>query len=152
MKKVLIALALVFAAVPALAQETYSIAATAPQVTRVDRARLKQNSNTCSRLLLATGCTQAQACVAANAVGGASCTQAQARARNAEIFAATQPGRESFVFSTVVDKVQEFTATAAVDDLVATRIWWTTLATRAQKDAICTAQTPSLGNGCEIFQ
>jgi hypothetical protein len=78
-------------------QETYSVAATAAQVTKLTKAISTSNSKTCVGLGLAITCTQAQACTAANAAGGAACTAAQARAANARIYGATQPLREEFV-------------------------------------------------------
>lgn len=57
MKRILLTLSFLLG-LPLLAasQESYAVAATAPQVTRIDRARLAQNRNTC---------------LARNAVGGA---------------------------------------------------------------------------------
>lgn len=155
MKRILFGL-VVLLGLPALAasQEVYSVSATAGQVTRIDRARLKQNANTCLARSAAGGatCSQAQACVAYGAAGGAGCSVAQARATtpSCEIFAATQAGREAFVFSTVVNKVQEFQVQAVAEDRVSFCVWWNTVANAASKNAICTSSVPSLGNGCEI--
>ncbi len=157
MKRILIALAFLLG-LPLLAesQETYSIAATAPQVTRIDRARTRQNTITCLSRNAVGGanCTQAQACVAYGAAGGASCTVAQARATtpSCEIFAATLAGRELFTIATVVNHVQEFQTQATAEDKVSFCVWWKTVASAAAKNTICTTAVPSLGNGCEICQ
>mgnify|MGYP001593261181 CR=1 FL=1 len=155
MKRILLTLSFLLG-LPLLAasQESYAVAATAPQVTRIDRARLAQNRNTCLARNAVGGatCTQAQACVAYGAAGGAACTVAQARATtpSCEIFAATLAGREAFVVATVVGHVQEFQAQATAEDKVAFCVWWRTVASVAAKNTICTTTVPSLGNGCEI--
>jgi len=153
MKKLLF-LAFLLSSTSLLAQETFSIPVTAGQVTRIDRARIKTNSNTCLARNAVGGanCTQAQACTAYGAAGGASCTVAQARATNpsCEIFAATLAGREAFTLATVVAKVVEFQTQAVAEDKVAFCVWWNTIASAGAKNTICTTATPSLGNGCEI--
>lgn len=97
MKKLLIVLAVLVAPLAA-AQETYSISASAGQVSDLTAIVTGANLATCRLWVPATpACTQAQACTAANAPGGASCTAAQARGVNARIFPQTQAGREEFV-------------------------------------------------------
>ncbi len=85
------------AAASASAQETYSLQADAPSVVILTDLATFNNARTCLTLGLAVGCTQAQACTAANAAGGASCTAAQARAANVRIWPATLAGREEYV-------------------------------------------------------
>jgi hypothetical protein len=86
--------------------------------TRLEEERTNQNRDTCRRLwkrVVDAGgaspwspkgtCTQAQACVAAGAVGGASCSGSQANDANARIFAATQNGRENFAELMIKDQL-----------------------------------------------
>lgn len=79
------------------AQETYSLPAGAGNVTTLTTLVAKTDGDTCQRWGLPRTCTQAQACVAASAVGGASCTAAQARAAAARIYPNTFAGREEYV-------------------------------------------------------
>lgn len=103
MKKLIMAIVVGIIGVADLsAQETYSVAATAPQVTRLTKGIAVSNVMTCGVWRLAATCTQAQACTAAAAVGGAACTAAQARAANARIFPATLAGREEFLIFVLV--------------------------------------------------
>lgn len=96
MRKLFVLAAFILAA-PASAQETYSLAATAANVSTLTDIITFQNVDTCQRFALTATCTQAQACTAAGAVGGSSCTAAQARAASARIWVNTQAGREEFV-------------------------------------------------------
>jgi hypothetical protein len=108
MRKSLIVVAALFGAlfaVGASAQESYSVPATAQQQADLAEGVGSFNIKTCRRLSLAVGCTQAQACVAANAAGGASCTAAQASATvpSCRIYTSTtQAGREEFVQKVLV--------------------------------------------------
>lgn len=153
MKRILFALILL-APLPALAQETYSVTASAVQAARVERQRVRQNALTCQRFNQAPTCTQAQVCVAAGAAGGAACTAAQARATtpSSEIFPATLAGRENMiVFSIVVPRFNEFLAQDIADDSAAYCIWWKDAATtRAAKDLDCNKTNPPRGNNCEL--
>ena len=99
-------------ATPVMAQETWTIGPVpAPYVTKATLKIFTINLRTCKRLSTAPSnptpafnCTQAQACVAALAVGGAACTPAQARAANARIFPNTQAGREEIVtFNAIIE-------------------------------------------------
>lgn len=81
-------------------QETYSLPASAGNVTTLTSVINFQNGELCARLSLPRTCTQAQACVAPGclAAGGASCSAAQARAAGCRVYpASTQAGREEFV-------------------------------------------------------
>lgn len=130
------------------AQETDSLSATAGQVADLRQYVLSINRGQCRRLGLAITCTQAQACTAANAPGGASCTAAQARNAGARIWPDTQLGREEFVlWQWNVPRFQEARASLpalAGPDYCA---WWT-LQNQATKDAECA----KIGapNGCSI--
>lgn len=154
MKKILFSIALLLlTAGLTSAQETYSIAATANQVTRVSRAVLTFNAKSCLRLNAVGGatCTQAQACTAAAAAGGASCTAAQARAANARIYPNTQPGREEFVtFALVARDVTDLGNDAvALDQLLFCAAF--KAATAGNQNTACTSvgYTPVSGQ-CEV--
>jgi hypothetical protein len=161
MKRILFVLAAsslpLLAEVPqAAAQETYSFPATANQQVRVERRRVQANRTTCLRLNAVGGatCTQAQACTAAGAAGGAGCNVTQARAANAEIFAATLAGRTAMIEQRIL--IPFFTDAqnqSVAEDKDAQCIWWRNPATtRAAKDIACNAVSPPLGNNCELCQ
>ncbi len=120
------------------AQETYTINANATQAADLRQYELSINRGQCRRLGLAVTCTQAQACTAANAPGGASCTAAQARGAGARIWPDTQAGREEFVtFQWVAGHFLEARAslpTLAGPDYCG---WWTAQ-NQTTKDAECT--------------
>lgn len=88
------------------AQETWSVNAPAKDVALVDRARAAWNTSVCARFALSPSCTQAQACTAAGAAGGASCTPAQARAVDVQIFPATLAGRQDFFVFKILLRVR----------------------------------------------
>lgn len=149
-RTLLLVLALLGLAGAARAQETYSIPATAGQATTLAAIVAARNGKTCERLGLAIGCTQAQACTAAGAAGGASCTAAQARTANARIWPATQGGREEFVqHGWVAPAFQQAKAELAERGMERLRLRWAGL-TRAQKDADC--QAIGQEENCELFQ
>lgn len=81
---------------PAMAQETYSLNASAGNVTTLTGVITGLNGNLCVQYGLPRTCTQSQVCTASNTPGGASCTAAQARTNNVRIFPLTQAGREEF--------------------------------------------------------
>ena len=106
MRKLLF-LAVVLFAPSVWAQETYSLTANTAQVADLTLMVTTNNERTCDTLRQPLTCNQAQACTAANAAGGSSCTSAQARAANARIFPNTQAGREEFVaFGLVAPRFQ----------------------------------------------
>lgn len=147
MKKILLLL-LVGMAAPAMAQETYSLSATAQQVSDLTLIVTAANGRACESFNLAETCTQAQACTAANAAGGASCTAAQARAANARIFPLTQPGREEFVtFMIAAPRFQDFKVGIVGRDHDKMCQFWST-ATQVQKDTTCTSVGRSAG--CQL--
>lgn len=97
MKQLLLAVAaLVLISGSASAQESYTVNASAANVVRVERERVRWNTFVCTRFALPASCTQAQACVAAVVTGGASCTVVNARAADVEIFANSLAGRDAF--------------------------------------------------------
>ena len=134
----LLFLALVLIAAPAYAQETYSLAATAGQVTNLSLIAAGQNERVCKRLALAITCTQAQACTAANAPGGSSCTAAQARGVDARIYPATQAGREEYVLF----KIAGPSFTTQLQDLgsqhQSTFCEWFIAQSQGGQDTVCT--------------
>jgi hypothetical protein len=136
---VLAGLVLLLGASSAMAQESYCYNATAPQQAKVVKAIDRKNATTCTRLALAVGCTQAQACTAANTPGGAACTPAQALAANVRIFdGTTQPGRQEFVNElTKIGFQSADNGIIAVDNTA----WCQKFkaASQAQKDSSCTA-------------
>lgn len=95
--KYLIATLLLLACATTQAQETYSLPASAGNVTTLTIVITGQNGDLCARYALARTCTQAQACTAANAPGGSGCTAAQARTAGVRIYPLTQAGREEYV-------------------------------------------------------
>ena len=122
----------------AAAQETYSIAGTAGQVADLRQHTLALNRSTCARLQQAATCTQAQACTAANAPGGSSCTAAQARNASARIWPDTQAGREEFVtFQWVAPRFMEAKAALPSQTIGDYCNWWA-VQNQTTKDAECT--------------
>jgi len=107
MKKFLFAFILLLGAQSAATQETYTLNASAPQVSRLNVVVNSVNDRTCINFNQASGCTQAQACTAAGI--SSSCTAAQARTANARIFPLTQAGREEYItFNLVATQVQSY--------------------------------------------
>ena len=130
------------------AQETYSINGTAGQVADLRQYVLGINRNTCARLQLTAACTQAQACTAASAPGGASCTAAQARNANARIWPDTLAGREEFVtFQWIAPHFQEAKSGLPAQGYGGYCNWWTAQ-NQTTKDAECTKA--GLPTGCSI--
>lgn len=145
MKRIFISIGLLMFPGLVGAQETYSLAATAQQVSDLTIVVAIENERTCIRLGQAASCTQAQACTAANAAGGASCTAAQARAATARIWPATQAGREEFVtFAIAAPRFQDLKAgTIGRHREKMCEAW--TAANQAGKDSMCTATGNSAG-------
>jgi hypothetical protein len=144
MKKLLL-FALVLLAAPVVAQETYSVPANAGQVADLTSIVDAVNGRTCEAQALSTACTQAQACVSANAAGGASCTAAQARAANVRIYPNTQAGREEYVqFKIALAKFNELKADIVARGLQRLCQFWAT-ANQTQKDALCTGSGQTAG-------
>jgi hypothetical protein len=122
-----------------MAQESYSVSLTAPQVASLDNGRILHNRAVCLGKNLPIGCTQAQACVAYGAAGGAACTAGQANAADCRIFNANLAAREAFVSLQLVKKpladYDAQTVTLAGDDARA----FCRSASQAQQDAVCAA-------------
>ena len=140
---------LVLLLLPALAsaQETYSISATAGQVTDLAGIVTAHNERTCERLGQAASCTQAQACTAAGLASG--CSAATARNNNVRIFPATQAGREEFVTHMIVAP-RFVDMKAAVDARAREKFRAACLAaSQSERDAACAA-IPNAGSSCGI--
>jgi hypothetical protein len=149
MKRALLAFVLFAASVPAFAQETYSLPAGAGNVTTLSVVITGMNGGICVASGLPRTCTQAQACTATGAPGGASCSAAQARAAGIRIYPLTQPGREEFVTWVIaVPKFLELVAAQQAEMVRAACEAWNAL-TQGQRDTVCTA-TLGLPAGCSF--
>jgi len=130
----------------AQAQETYSLPASAGNVTTLTDVISFFNAQTCQGFSLAPNCTQAQACTAANAPGGASCTAAQARGVSARIWPLTQPGREEYTtFQIALPRFQDLVGSVATAKRQTFTIAWAGIS-QGSRDSICT--TLGLPAGC----
>lgn len=151
MRKLLLSALVLVAAPLAHAQETYSGTYPAAQVARLNRVRVALNDQTCNRVGLAPGCTQAQACVAANATGGAACTNGQAKAANARIYADSQPDREDLVFNYFALSAFKATERQLLQgpEASVTCNWFNNVASQAERDARCVQEgNPAGCNPC----
>jgi hypothetical protein len=147
MKKFTFALLVAFAGV-ASAQESYTISVNANQATRVEKARLHKNRQTCERWQLPASCTQAQVCVTASVAGGASCTVTAARTAGVEIYTAGLAGRQDFLtFSILVPAFQDFINQATAVDYQDACVLWAGF-NQTQKNSVCSSI--GLPAGCEI--
>lgn len=137
------------------AQETYSVTAPAQDVAFIDRSRVKRNTAVCARFNLAASCTQGQACTAAGAAGGASCTAIQARAVDVEIFANTLAGRETFFIQKILKRVRDEVLKLELgnDDAAQKCINWRA-GNDTVKDAMCAAAgspvPATVALGCQL--
>lgn len=130
MKKLLI---VALFALPAFAQESYSVNATAPQVAVVDAARTASNVDVCSRNGLPANCTQAQVdALPAPKQGGT-------------VYADSLAGRQAFLRRYLADSLLAQPASRE-----ALRRYRWSAATQAQRDAYC---VDVLGEsaGCDPF-
>ena len=154
MRKLLLAVAVLFVAASVQAQETYSVTLGGSTTNRnslvgqVELGRTQHNTDVCRRSTppLADTCTQAQACVALGVEGGASCTAANALAAEARIYAGTLAGREAFVtnelirFRVSIYLLEQITREAAVYKT------WCQSANQTSLNVVCAAA--GLPNGC----
>ena len=132
--------------VNAEAQEAYTLNASAGNVTTLTDVIAFFNAQTCQGFSLAPNCTQAQACTAAGAAGGVSCTAAQARAANARIWPNTLVGREEFTtFQIAAPKFLDLVGSVASAKRATFLAAFTALS-QGSKDSICT--TLGLPAGC----
>lgn len=126
MRRTLFSLLFGLLAAPAFAQgETYDQAASAQQVADLTAIIAGENASRCKALNLAASCTQAQACTAAGAAGGASCTAAQARAAGARIWPDSLSGRDEYVtFEIVLPEFIRRRASLFSNAVTAKCQWW----------------------------
>jgi hypothetical protein len=140
-----VALALVFSATAA-AQETYSLPASAGNVTTLSGVMTGQNGDNCARYFLARTCTQAQICAAAAAPGGSGCSAAQARSAGVRIYPLTQAGREEFVtFGIALPAFLQLVNNQKAEDRRAFCEGWAATSV-ANRNAFCT--TMGQASGC----
>lgn len=155
MKNLRLITILIFLIAPlAVAQETYSVAiASALRVAQLDLGRVQHNAGACRRYSQLPTCSQAQVCVAANVVGGASCTAADALAAGVRIYPNTLAGREGFIGNELVRaKLPDYVEVQAREAMAQLRTSCLA-ANQAGKDAICTGIGQAVGCGiCESFQ
>jgi hypothetical protein len=148
--KRLLPLVFLFLPVFAEAQENYTVPANATQAAEFRQHVLAVNRSVCRRFNLSASCTQAQACTAANAPGGASCTAAQARGANVRIYPDTAAGREEYMtFVWVLPHFTEARTTLPSQIQLDLCAWWGTL-NQTQKDTQCS--TWGAPAGCQVCQ
>lgn len=141
--------------------ESYTLVASSANATLVNRGRILWNTGVCTRFALAASCTQAQACAAAVArgiavPGGASCTAAQARTVDIEIFANSTAGRDLYfthqqavkvIIPLLIKAAEEADRTAQAANYKA--------GNDATKNAMCAAAgppvPPTVADGCSLF-
>jgi hypothetical protein len=80
----------------AVAQEAYTLNASAGNVTTLTGVITKRNGDLCASYGQARTCSQATMCTLASVAGGASCTAAAARTAGVRIYPLTLSGREEF--------------------------------------------------------
>lgn len=133
----------------ASAQETWSIGPVpASQVSKAADQVALSNAKVCRKFSLPDTCTQAQACTAAGAPGGSSCTAAQARGANVRIFPATQAGREEYItFNFIIPGLDDRQAQVVGDNRTKQCQFWVS-ANAAQRSALCTAS--GLPSTCDL--
>lgn len=127
MKKLLFVLLF---ALPASAQESYSLNATAPQVAIVDAGRLAHNVDVCERNGLPGNCTQAQVDAAPDPKQGGT------------VFPDSLAGRQAYLRSLLVAALPRVSKDAL------RKYRWAGL-TQAQRDAYCSSLGESAG--CDPF-
>lgn len=132
----------------AVAQETYSISATAGQVASLAEIIAVDNVTTCITWGFSPGCTQGDVCIAAGATGGASCTAAQARAKGVRLWPATQAGREEYVIFSIAAPEFQSRKARYVQVSKSAYCWWFDHSNQTVKDAECTKVGFSSGCSC----
>jgi hypothetical protein len=144
MKKLLIILGLLALAGATIADETYSFSAPTAWVDKIDLGRVQHNDNVCTGLGLSIGCSQSDACTAAGAAGGASCTAGQARAAECWLVPDSQEGREDFIgYLIIADAARDFEEEQQRRDRATIRAFCE--ASSANKDALCALAGLSAG-------
>jgi hypothetical protein len=151
MKRLILTLSVLLFAGLASAQETYSITVGGTTTNRnsivgmLELGRTQWNTDVCTRAVLPSSCTQAQACTALGVNGGAACTAADAIAVHARIYPATTAGRESFVANEMVrTQAPNYYAEQVRRDTLAVAAFCAI--SQANRDALCSLL--GLGAGC----
>jgi hypothetical protein len=151
MKRLILTLSVLLFAGLASAQETYSVTVGGTTTNRnsivgmLELGRLQSNADVCTRAVLPSSCTQAQACTALAVIGGATCTAADAIAAHARIYPATTAGRESFVANEMVrTQAPNYYAEQVRRDTLAVAAFCAI--SQANRDALCSLL--GLGAGC----
>lgn len=156
MKKLLFLVALATFPAFAKADEVYSLTAqgtvTTGQLGILESDRDSYERRLCARYLLIKGstCTQAALCTAANAAGGASCSNSQARAAGVRLYPSTLSGREEFLtFDWIAPVFQVRKASAQADAADAYCVWW-----RTQNQTVKNQECSKIGkpDNCEVCQ
>lgn len=133
----IVLLALLVLALPAIAQESYTIDVTAPQVTKVDRARSLHNRRACERVGLPVACTQADVDALDPAPDPVP-----------TIYADSQAGRGLFLKSLLVAQFVGLWDAVVAQEQVDFCGWFKNTATPGQKNAVCSAA--GLPDGCDV--
>lgn len=134
----------------ASAQESYTLSYNAPQVARLDKLRVALNESVCRSVVLPAACTQAEACVAAGAAGGAACTANQAQAANVRIYGDSQSEREAMVKRQAEERFRALERQFLKEpDAKTVCDWFTNTATAPERATFCTnAGLPSDCDPC----
>lgn len=123
------------------AAEGYTLNKGAGIVKSIERLRIFYNGAVCSANGLALTCTQAQVCVAANVTGGASCSNADAKAAGVFVYADSLSGREKlldFLSDEYVNRL--YTKLIPASDSDAYKVWF-----KAQNQATQDAECSKIG-------
>lgn len=126
-------------AAPLVASESYTTPINDSRQAQVTILVQAQNVAVWRRAGVALASTQAQVCTALSVPGGASCTNAQARAANARIYPQTQAGREEFWnFKLLPDNFADVDQAVIQAARYLWRDWYKNVANQTAKDAECT--------------
>lgn len=148
MKKLILISCLALLAPVASAQEDIAFSLGGALVADVDLGRKQHNLDRCTSNGQPEGCTQAQVCVAAGVIGGASCTVPDATAAGQRIYPDSAPGRNAFIANEMVrTQTLAFKERQKSIDIAKARAFCSS-ASQIQLNAICTAF--GLGAGCFV--
>lgn len=152
MKKFLLSIAFLSFAGLASAQETYSVTVGGTTTNRksivgqIELGRQQNNVDVCTKALLPSNCTQAQACVALGVAGGAACTGTDAINAQARIYPNSTVGREGFVVNELIKfRVPIYLLEQIRREQEGFKAWCIA-ATPVQLDVVCSAA--GLPSGC----
>lgn len=117
---------------PAFAVTSISFTIPDAKATRVDRARLKINADTCASVSLPK-----------------TCTQVQARAINSalNVYSDVNDFVDRFMFANYYNPMLDIAN--AADQADAKAAW--NLLNATQKNTVCNSFSPPLGNGCNLY-